>query len=125
LIPEWQAVANPFAATSDAWQINMPPLTDDDEPAAQWWPVEHYSRAAGPIVQLPEQTAVLRRNDDVLIATASEISRPGGILLQGNNDDPIFIRTTGPRVVQRIPHQTFRNTAAVVLIAHVPAEPAI
>ncbi len=125
LIPDWRAVANPFAAPSDAWQINMPPLADDDEPAAQWWPAEHYSRAAGPIVQLSEQTVLLRRNDDVLIATASEISRPSGILLQGNNDDPILIRTTGPRVIHRVPHQTFRNDAAVVLTAHVPAAPAI
>ncbi len=106
LIPDWRAIANPFGARSDAWQINMPALTDDDEPAAQWWPAEHYSRAAGPIVQLPEQTVLLRRDDDIVIATASEIARPNGILLQGNNDDPILVRTTSPRVVQRVPHQT-------------------
>ncbi|HEY4131089.1 MAG TPA: hypothetical protein VGM50_10750, partial [Gemmatimonadaceae bacterium] len=125
LIPDWRAVANPFAAQSDAWQINMPPLTDDDEPAAQWWPAEHYSRADGPIVQLAEQTVVLRRDDDVLIATASEINRPNGILLQASNDGPILIRTTGPRDVQQIPHETLRNSAAMVLVAHIPAEPAI
>src|SRR6201989_629214 len=74
---------------------------------------------------MPEQTVVLRRDDEALIATASEITRPSGILLQGSNDGPILIRTTGPRVVQRVPHQTFRNDAAVVLVGRVPAEPAI
>ena len=51
----------------------MPDLEGKDEPAAQWWPTEHYARAAGSIRQLPDQTAMLRRDGHILLATASEL----------------------------------------------------
>ena len=70
LIPAWRAVADPFRAPPEAWQINMPALSGNDEPAAQWWPAEHYGRAAGPIVQLSDQTVLLRRDTDGFLATA-------------------------------------------------------
>ena len=51
----------------------MPALHGDDEPAAQWWPAEHYARSGGPIVQLTDQTVLLRRDSDILLATASAL----------------------------------------------------
>ena len=62
LVPAWSAVDDPFHAPADAWQINMPALTGDEEPAAQWWPAEHYARSAGGIAQLSDQTVMLRRD---------------------------------------------------------------
>lgn len=124
LVPDWRAVADPFHAPADAWEVNMPLLTDDDEPAAQWWPAEHYARAGGGIVQLTDQTVMLRRDDDVLLATASDL-KSAGRALSGDTAGAILIRTTGPRSVERMPHQTFKNETAIVLTAHVPAKPAI
>jgi hypothetical protein len=37
----------------------------------------------------------------------------------------VLIRTTGPREVERIAHQTYRNESAIVLTGHIPAKPAI
>src|SRR5215467_214115 len=94
LIPDWRAVADPFHAPASSWQVNMPPLTDDDEPAAQWWPSEHYARAKGAIVQLSDQTVLLRRDTDILFATASDL-RTAATGLRADSG-AVLVRTTGP-----------------------------
>src|SRR5262249_20276234 len=119
LIPSWKAVADPFHAPASAWQINMPTLKNNDEgPAARWWPAEHYARARGGIVQLPEQTVMLRRDSDILIATASDI-RAGGRALSGDATGSVFIRTTAPHKIEKLPHLTYRNENTVVLTASI------
>jgi hypothetical protein len=124
LVPDWRAVADPFRAPSDAWQINAPVFNGDDEPAAQWWPAEHYARAAGGIIQLADQTVMLRRDTQVLLATASDLrsARRG---FRGDTASAVLIRTTEPRSVERVPHQTFRNETAIVLTALIPPKPAV
>jgi hypothetical protein len=124
LIPDWRAVKDPFHASANAWQVNMPSLTDDDEPAAQWWPAEHYARAGGGIVQLSEQTVLLRRDADVLLATASEL-RSTGHAIAADTAAAVLIRTTSPQDVEKVKHQTFRNETSIVLTAHIPAKPAL
>ncbi len=124
LAPQWSAVLDPFRATADAWQLNMPTLNGDDEPAAQWWPEEHYARAAGPIIQLTDQTVVLRRDTTVLLATASGLGA-SRTKLSPDTASAVLIRTTGPNDIQRLPHQTFKNENAIVVTAFVPSKPAI
>lgn len=123
LVPAWIAIADPFHAPASAWQVNMPALELNDDPAEQWWPDEHYAPAIGPIVQLPDQTVVLRRDNDVLLASASDVRDAPGAL----HDDgtPVLVRTTGPRDVQQVPHQAFRNGTSIVVIARIPAAPAV
>jgi hypothetical protein len=124
VIPDWRAVTDPFHSTADLWRVNMPALRGDDEPAAQWWPAEHYAYAGGTIVQLPDQTAVLRRDDDVLLATASEL-RSGGRTVRIDSDAAVLVRTTEPHKVERVAHQTFRNQNTLILTARIPAKPAV
>jgi hypothetical protein len=124
LIPDWRAVADPFHAPSDAWEINMPALRSDDEPAAQWWPAEHYAHTGGPIVQLPEQTALLRRDKDILLATSSEL-KSGGRTVQHDGANAVLIRTTGPREIEKLTHETFRTDKTIVLTARISSKPAI
>ncbi|MGH7618371.1 MAG: hypothetical protein ACREPM_14200 [Gemmatimonadaceae bacterium] len=124
LIPDWRAIADPFHASSDAWQLNMPRLTGEDEPAAQWWPAEHYARASGGIVQLPEQTVMLRRDTDVLLATAADARRASHVL-HGDTARTSLVRTTGPHAVEMLRHETFVNATSIVVTAHVAAEPAV
>lgn len=124
VVPDWRAIQDPLKATADAWQLNMPTLTRDEEPAVQWWPAEHYARAAGPIRQLSDQTAMLRRDGRILLATASELPLAG---LQLGTDDSsvVLIRTTGPNAIESLPHTTYKNLRAVVVVAPIPAQPAI
>lgn len=122
LVPSFQAVTDPFHAKSDEWQVSMPPLNDDDEPADQWWPAEHYARADGPIVQLTEQTVLLRRDNDLLLATAAGVPTRRDHV---TDDSTVLMRSTGVHKVEALPHQTFTSTNAIVLMARVPASPAL
>lgn len=124
LLPQWRAVQDPFHATADAWQIGMPDLKGDDEPAAQWWPAEHYGRIAGPIRQLTDQTAMLRRQDHIVLATASQVSIPHA-QLNGDTAAVVLVRTTGPNVIEKLAHTTYKNDKAVVVTAPIPWKPAI
>ncbi len=124
LVPAWKAIGDPFHAGADAWQINMPALTGDEEPAKQWWPAEHYARGAGGIVQLSDQTVMLRRDSDILLATASGL-RSGGKELRADTAGAVLIRTTGPRDIERLTHQTFKNANAIVVTANISPKPAI
>jgi hypothetical protein len=124
LFPEWRAVEDPFHATADAWQINMPDLEGKDEPAAQWWPTEHYARAAGSIRQLPDQTAMLRRDGHILLATASELP-PARLGLHADAANTALVRTTGPKDVEKVPHEAYRNEKAIVVTAPISSKPAI
>ena len=124
LIPEWDAIANPFRAPADAWQINMPPLSGDDEPASMWWPNEHYAPARGGIAQLREQTVMLRRDDDVVLATASEL-RFNGRPVTADPSAASLVRTTAPDTIERLSRQVYRNEKSLVLTARIPATPAV
>ena len=123
LVPDWRAVADAYRAPADAWQLNMPPLSGDEEPAAQWWPAEHYARAAGGIVQLPDQTVMLRRDSDVLLATASQLASEHSV--RDNASRSVLIRSTAPHNVERLPHDIMSNANALVVTARIPATPAI
>ncbi|HXT16778.1 MAG TPA: hypothetical protein VN706_14160 [Gemmatimonadaceae bacterium] len=124
LIPDFRAVGDPYHTEASAWQINMPPLVGDDEPADQWWPAEHYRRQAGPIVQLSEQTALLRRDDDILLATASEWPAKNHHVTR-DATAAVLVRSDALRRVERVPSRAFAGTQALVLTAHVPAKPAL
>lgn len=124
LVPQWRAVEDPFRATADAWQLNMPALNDDDEPAAQWWPQEHYARAAGTILQLTDQTVFLRRDTTVILATASGLHTTRNEL-HPDTASAVLIRTTGPHDIQQLKHQTFTNPNAIVVTANIPSKPAV
>jgi hypothetical protein len=123
LVPDWRAIDDPFHAPADAWQINIPALPGDVEPAAQWWPAEHYARSAGGIVQLSDQTVMLRRDSDILLATASGLT--GRKELHADTASAVLIRTTGPQDIQRLKHETFKNANAIVVTANISPKPAI
>ena len=97
--------------------MNMPDLEDKAEPAAQWWPSEHYARAAGSIRQLSDETAMLRRDGHILLATASELRHPRRETHRGYLVG-MLIRTTAPRPIERLPRRAFTNATSIVLAAH-------
>ena len=124
LMPQWNAVADPFRASANAWQLNMPPLSNNDEPAAQWWPNEHYAPGRGGIAQLRDQTVMLRRDDDLVLATASEL-RFAGRAINTDTAAAVLIRTTSPDDIKRLQRRAVRNATSLVLTARIPASPAV
>jgi hypothetical protein len=124
LVPVWTAVTDPFKAKADAWQLNMPELKGSDEAVAQWWPAEHYAPSRGNIAQLRDQTVLLRRDDGVELATASELHF-GAKALKVDTSAAVLIRTTSPDSIQRLPRHAVRNASALVMRARIPATPAV
>jgi hypothetical protein len=124
LVPDWTAVADPFHAPATAWQLNMPPLKKEDEPASQWWPNEHYAPTRGGIAQLRDQTVMLRRDDHLVIATASDL-RFAGQSISADTAAAALIRTTSPDEIERMSRRAVRNPTALVLTARIPATPAV
>jgi hypothetical protein len=123
-VPVWTAIADPFKAPATAWQLNMPQIKESEEAVVQWWPEEHYAPARGHIAQLPDQTVLLRRDDHVVLATASE--------LRFNNKDikldpnaAVLIRTTSPDSIEKLQRHVARNATSLVLTARLPAGPAV
>ena len=124
LVPDWTAVTDPFHAPATAWQLNMPPLKKEDEPASQWWPAEHYAPTRGGIAQLRDQTVMLRRDDHLVIATASDL-RFAGQSISADTAAAALIRTTSPDAIERMSRRAVRNATALVLTARIPATPAV
>ena len=67
---------------------------------------------------------MLRRDSDILLATASGL-RSGGKELRADTAGAVLIRTTGPRDIERLTHQTFKNANAIVVTANISPKPAI
>lgn len=67
--PPWHAVLDPMALTASDWTSFAPKPAHG---AADWdvgkFPVEHAPRAAGALLELPEQTVIFRRDHDGLLA---------------------------------------------------------
>lgn len=124
LVPAWAAVTDPLHARADAWQLNMPSVKANEEVVAQWWPNEHYARSGGNIAQLSDQTVMLRRDDGVVLATASEL-RLNGKAIDADTAAAVLIRTTAPDSVERLKRHAVRNATSLVLTARIPAGPAV
>jgi len=124
LLPVWKAVTDPFNAPASAWQLNMPAIKENEEVVAQWWPNEHYAPARGRIVQLSDQTVMLRRDDGALLATASELLL-NGKAINADTAAAVLVRTTAPDSIQRLARHAARNATSIVLTGRIPAGPAV
>ena len=66
MVPTWAAISDPLHATESDWEIGRPPGP------RRWWPDEFYRRYEGPLVQLPNQVAFIRRSASAWIAAATQ-----------------------------------------------------
>jgi hypothetical protein len=83
--PPWRAALDPATLTGDDWAHFTPKAGYG---AIEWegdnWPGEHMPRANGPLVELPEQTVMFRRDNDALLAIGLDLPqrffRPGAMI---------------------------------------------
>jgi hypothetical protein len=72
-VPAWAAIVNPFDAQATDWTLTERAAREIARPRMVWWPEEHFARRAGPMVQLWDQSAMLRRDSTVLLFVATDI----------------------------------------------------
>ena len=125
-VPAWSAVADPFHAASTAWVVSMDPNRVTNQADSSWWPAEHYARPEGPLLQLAEQTAVLRRSGQALLALAANLrdrgddaAAPGRSLSSGR-----WPLSTGPESIRLAP---IRGSAGATVVAQalIPLQPQV
>lgn len=66
------AAQDPMRLERAHWDTASPPITKDgwDD---RWWELEHYERAAGPLLMMPHQTVLFRRAAGGLLVMAAAI----------------------------------------------------
>jgi hypothetical protein len=72
--PPWRAVLDPATLSTDDWSLFAP---RQGYGSVVWesdvWPTDHWSRPLGPVVNLAEQTVMLRRDNDALLAIGLDV----------------------------------------------------
>ncbi len=132
LVPAWHALSNPFSAVGSDWVINEPPPPPKpDLPPALirswlWWPVEHYAPAA-PLAQLPQgQVALLRRQDNVLLAVAVDlVPKDLGRRLTESVRVATLVVSEQPDSIRRVATGSGVVGASMVLTGLIDARPAV
>lgn len=123
-VPDWPAVASPWQATPSMWNVAAS-RDSGGKPDLDWWPIEHYPRAGGALVQIPEhQAALLRRSNDVLLAVATDLSRSGLDRRESRTATGTLIVTPAPDTMRFIPLSVSLDSTTVWRAAIAP-RPAI
>ncbi|HEY9226368.1 MAG TPA: hypothetical protein VIP11_06980 [Gemmatimonadaceae bacterium] len=125
-VPDWSAVADPWHARPSAWDVAAP-RDGSGRPDLDWWPQEHYARRNGALLSIVEQqTAILRRDDDLQLAIAADLRRVVWRLDRPPADTTkiALIVTRSPDSL-RIWRQTVPRTDVVISRAAISSAPAI
>ncbi|MEP6764707.1 MAG: hypothetical protein ABJB66_10370 [Gemmatimonadaceae bacterium] len=76
VVPNWNAIEHPLAAVRTDWTLGSDrawPGVDDVYKIPRWWPTEHMRRTR-PIFEMADpQMAWLRREDRILLGTATDL----------------------------------------------------
>lgn len=108
--PTWDVMNSPFSASVSSWQINEPRDSTD----VIWWPEEHFARAR-PLLQLQEsQTAMFRRRDSILVASAHDIT-VAQLDSLGGATIATLITTNGPTQLAVVDRRALRNDRTAMM----------
>jgi hypothetical protein len=142
-VPQWQAVLDPARAPRTAWDLVDPgdqvhevqPTTgarslrpEAARARAQvsaWWPTEHYRHVPG-LAPLPEgQVAFLRRQDSVMVATATPLEAASLGRTDGQAVAGTLLVTAGPGQQEVLVRATGRVGTPLVLVGTTLPRPAV
>ncbi len=102
-VPTLQAVLDPMRSGETDWVLTDSAFKVMSQSMKMWWPIEHFERAAGPMVQVWSQHGLFRRQDSVMLPLATsyppeDFSLPKGDSLRGT----LFL-ATAPGVQRTFP----------------------
>ncbi|MEO7997562.1 MAG: hypothetical protein ABI852_08960 [Gemmatimonadaceae bacterium] len=120
-LPSWSALDAPFAVSDTSWDLyGNAPLNHP----ARWWPDEHMSRVRR-LETIPEgQLALMRRDKDVLIASAHELSATS---LKSLSDGSVAVMlvTPGPDSVEILGTQQISRSATLEMQGRISSVPTL
>ncbi|HTR78240.1 MAG TPA: hypothetical protein VMH39_09025, partial [Gemmatimonadaceae bacterium] len=113
-IPWWYVIADPWHADDGDWTVSMP-IRPDSTPDFGWWPREHAPHAGETLVQLGDkQSAVFRRESDVLLAVATDVRAADLHAAVGDQVQGTLILSPVPDSFVFIPHPSVVGTTVVM-----------
>jgi hypothetical protein len=119
VIPAWSMVANPFAITNADWGMNAPGGMEDA--TVNWWPREHYA-PVHPVVGISDQqTTFLRRQNETLIAYATNLGQTDLTRRMGDSVDASFMVSTGPGAIVSAAEKRVEAHDRLTFLAPLPA----
>ncbi|HYW33478.1 MAG TPA: hypothetical protein VE869_18395 [Gemmatimonas sp.] len=120
--PHWWAVERPFLAADSAWDLRAPSARATSGPV--WWPIEHVARSRRLVPMPGGQTALLRRDHDILVAAAHDFDAPLRAML-GDTREAVMLTSNGPGHVARVDVRRALPENTLVLRGRMPDQPAI
>ena len=142
-VPQWEAILNPARASRMAWDIADPgdqvlavsatagsrSIRPEAARAASqvsaWWPPEHFRHVPG-LVSLPAgQMAFLRRQDSVVVATATALEAAPLGRVDGQAVAGTLLVTERPGQQEVLAHATGRVGTPLVLVGTTVPRPAV
>ena len=98
--PSFDGAANPLTTSNGDFELRPPPGTLRE----QWWPREHFRRAAGEIDIIDEgQLATLRRDSSTLMVLATRVRSPILDDRAGATVNARFVLSPSPDVAMQLP----------------------
>jgi hypothetical protein len=120
-VPTWRAIMNPMTARASDWELSNPYVRFvlEDTTVRLWWPREHF-KPREPLVQLPQgQVAFLRRQTDVIFASATDLALPELRRPFGDGVAPTVFLTTSAADIRPITTEGATVGGVMVLRPHV------
>jgi hypothetical protein len=117
--PPWHAIADPMTLTREDWNGLAPARTGTTWAWGPWkWPTEFYGRDAGSLVELDDQTAVLRRDTSALVVVATQM--PAAFIPEAEATPYVgtLVFSLNARDTTHFPHRTVDVAKTVVLTGH-------
>lgn len=109
--PSLAALYSPLSVSDSSWDLSDPNPKDR---AANWWPDEHMVRAR-PLMTLPSyQIAMLRRENDILLASAHDLTSAPFDALRAGGVATLMV-TPAPDTIFRLEVKRVENTPVVRL----------
>jgi hypothetical protein len=123
-VPAWSAIADPFGASGSEWVVSKVADAYINPTDTLWWPLEHYERRGGPLVQLWHQDGLFRRDTSVLFVMSSNLlpsqfARAAGDTLRGS-----LVFSTGPDSMTMVPRGGIIGYAGIFR-AEIPSRPQV
>ncbi len=121
-VPAWSAVVDPWSSLGYEWVVSQHADEYANPSDTLWWPVEHYDRVAGPMVQLWHQAGLFRRDTAVLFAMGADLVPSRFDDMVGDTLKGALVFSTGPDSMRVEPRGGITGYGAVFR-AMVPVRP--
>ncbi len=121
-VPAWNALQDPFNARPTDWTLNAP---RDTVEVRNWWPREHYAPAHAIVQFTDQQTALLRREGNSLLAFSTSLALTDLRRHAGDSVDANLLLSSSPDTISLVATRRRGATDRLVFFQPLPDRPSV